>query len=82
MKSSCTYRRLYRVKKSALSLVDEMLLLSFELKGKVRKDKTNISLLLKITTINTRSNYEEQAFTYRLWVKKSPLSSVNETLLL
>ena len=39
----CTYRSLCRVKKSAWSLVDEMLLLSFELKGKVRKaDKTNI----------------------------------------
>ena len=39
----CTYRRLCRVKKSALTLMDEMLLLLFELKGKVRKaDKTNI----------------------------------------
>ena len=49
MKStSCTYRRLCRVKKSVLSLVDEMLLLSFELKGKVRKaDKTNIFRPLK-----------------------------------
>ena len=45
----CTYRRcLCRVKKSALSLVDEMLFLSFELKGKVRKtDKTNIFRPLK-----------------------------------
>ena len=43
------YRRcLCRVKKSALSLVDEMLFLSFELKGKVRKaDKTNIFRPLK-----------------------------------
>ena len=62
-----TYLRLW-VKKSALSSVDEMLLLSFELKetlGKIRP-----------------TYYEEQAFTYRLWVKKSALSSVDETLFL
>ena len=42
-----TYRRVW-VKKSALSSVDEMLLLSFELQGKVRKaDKTNIFRPLK-----------------------------------
>ena len=44
----CTYRRLCRVKKSALSSVDEMLLLLFELQGKVRKAaKTNIFRPLK-----------------------------------
>lgn len=60
-----------------------MLLLSFELKetlGKIRP--TYLYLKKMLTTINTRSNYEEQAFNYRLWVKTSALSSVDETLLL